>query len=414
MNARDNTPLRTLITLHLDSVESATAREITEAIGHDYPSRVIKELGVMRTDGLVECEPRGNNKEFAYWLAVPLGQVADVFVEAIDLPDAIKPGTRAAQIWNALRDGARLKASELTTMLQLSAGSLDPTLSDLIKAGIIARTKGMGGVYRYHRPRDAVPQPEVGKNTGSSASDVTSMTTPAEGAAVLTDPAPVPDVAASEPAAEDDTGLSTDYTAHELTYLTAEDYEMPPADPALLASANRMLCERMEGVAHALRDSGLPALANVSGSEDLQPHVVALSEAYQAALSDLQCRTESMHAACAALAKIGERLGIKPNDCGALPITEAIADLQNTLHSTTSAYEALIESTESRQPGLCASQIEGFVVRTSKRALKEAKSLDQANAAVESAIRSGARRAKAFALVPVSEAVLGVEWKKKA
>ena len=38
------------------------------------------------------------------------------------------------------------------------------------------------------------------------------------------------------------------------------DDEMPPADPALLASANRMLFDRLEGVAHVLRGCGLPAL----------------------------------------------------------------------------------------------------------------------------------------------------------
>jgi hypothetical protein len=408
MNARDNTPLRSKIALYLSGIESATAAEVAQAAGlANTPSRVINELNAMRSDALVECEPRGKKKEIAYWLAVPLEQIADAPVETFDLPAAIKPGTRPAHIWHALRNGARLKASELTTMLKVNPGALDPTLRELYRSRIIGRTKGPDGVYRYHRPRtDADPAPTSspaaegdtgGGQTPSSNAQSGNLSAPALGCAEV-------DYADAGPV----------WAAPEVTYLAPEDYDMPQPDPGLLASANRMLRERLEGVAHALRDSGLPALANIAGSEDLQPHVVALSEAYQAALSDLQCRTESMHAACAALAKIGERLGIKPNDCGALPITEAIADLQNTLHSTTSAYEALIESTEPRQPGLCASQIEGFVVRTSKRALKEAKSLDQANAAVESAIRSGARRAKAFALVPVSEAVLGVEWKKKA
>ena len=73
----------------------------------------------------------------------------------------------------------------------------------------------------------------------------------------------------------------------ELQYLAPEDYELPPADPALLASANRMLSERLEGVAHALRGSGLPGLAGVTGSEDLQPAVAALTGAYQMALAEL-------------------------------------------------------------------------------------------------------------------------------
>ena len=77
------------------------------------------------------------------------------------------------------------------------------------------------------------------------------------------------------------------------------DDEMPPADPALLASANRMLSDRLEGVAHALRGCGLPALAEISGAEDLQMATAALSGAYQMAeakIHDLETeRTKSAY-----------------------------------------------------------------------------------------------------------------------
>ena len=66
------------------------------------------------------------------------------------------------------------------------------------------------------------------------------------------------------------------------------DDEMPPADPALLTSANRMLSDRLEGVAHALRGCGLPALAEVSGAEDLQVATAALSGAYRVAEANIQ------------------------------------------------------------------------------------------------------------------------------
>lgn len=66
-----------------------------------------------------------------------------------------------------------------------------------------------------------------------------------------------------------------------------EHYDaLPPADPALLASANRMLSERLAGVAHALRGSGLPYLAEIDDGEDLQQHVAALTGAYQMALAE--------------------------------------------------------------------------------------------------------------------------------
>lgn len=77
-----------------------------------------------------------------------------------------------------------------------------------------------------------------------------------------------------------------DWTAPEMQYLEAEDYKLPPADPVLLASANRMLSDRLERVAHVLRGCGLPALAEISGAEDLQMATAALAGAYQMALAE--------------------------------------------------------------------------------------------------------------------------------
>ena len=70
-----------------------------------------------------------------------------------------------------------------------------------------------------------------------------------------------------------------------------------PDTAMLLASANRMLSDRLERVAHVLRGCGLPALANISGGEDLQMATAALSGAYQVALAeykDLARRVEKL------------------------------------------------------------------------------------------------------------------------
>lgn len=64
----------------------------------------------------------------------------------------------------------------------------------------------------------------------------------------------------------------TDMTEHD--DINAADL-MPPADPVLLASANRMLSERLAGVAHALRGSGLEGLKDLDDGADLQPAVAA-------------------------------------------------------------------------------------------------------------------------------------------
>ena len=107
MNARDNTPLRTLIAARLAAGED-TAAGIAQAIGKgDTPSIVVKELNAMRTDGQVECEQRGKKKELVYWLAVPLevaaGNVApgspDDRVPAIISESALPAGMRQGTGW---------------------------------------------------------------------------------------------------------------------------------------------------------------------------------------------------------------------------------------------------------------------------------------------------------------------------
>jgi len=99
-------------------------------------------------------------------------------------------------------------------------------------------------------------------------------------------PAKVCDLVQTEGESQTESGTPIDWQAPEMQYLAPEDYVMPPADPVLLASANRMLSDRLERVAHVLRGCGLPALANISGAEDLQMATAALSGAYQMVLAD--------------------------------------------------------------------------------------------------------------------------------
>lgn len=77
-------------------------------------------------------------------------------------------------------------------------------------------------------------------------------------------------------AAGDSEGGETDEPAWAtdpaLQYLAPEDgYEVPPARPSLLASANKMLCERMNAIAEQLRAGTIPELENVTGAEDPGP-----------------------------------------------------------------------------------------------------------------------------------------------
>ena len=104
-------------------------------------------------------------------------------------------------------------------------------------------------------------------------------------------------------------------TSPEVQYLAPEDYEMPPSDPVLLAMANKMLGDRLDGVAHVLRGCGLPRLADASGAEDLQPKVAALAGAYQMAMADLRS-----HEAC-----------LEAKDAELLAQAKVVVDLRDQL-----------------------------------------------------------------------------------
>lgn len=52
-----------------------------------------------------------------------------------------------------------------------------------------------------------------------------------------------------------------------------EDAVMPDADPVLLASANRMLLDRLHGAALALREFGIPALERADGNDEIQGYI---------------------------------------------------------------------------------------------------------------------------------------------
>lgn len=67
----------------------------------------------------------------------------------------------------------------------------------------------------------------------------------------------------------------------ELQYLAPEDYKLPDADPALLASANRMLQGRLDDVAKALRRVGIPALEKADGCEALNGYIEVFAASWR-------------------------------------------------------------------------------------------------------------------------------------
>ena len=380
MNARDNTPLRTLIADRLAAGED-TAAGIAQAIGKgDTPSIVVKELNAMRTDGQVECEQRerGKKKGLVYWLAVPIevaaGNVAPespddrtpaIISESV-LPAGMRQGTRAAQIYRVLPlYGAKpMTARQIATATGAALGLISPTLSGMVKAGQISRVSaGPCDAYGYTR------LPPAGSDSEGGEADVK-----AQSAEI---PPQIPP--AIQPT-------------------EAEDDAMPPADASLLALANRELADRLARVAHVLRGSGLEGLKDLDDGADLQTAAAALTGAYQMTLAEL-------HACTGKIADLQHKVSMQ--DAELFKQAGVVVDLRNQLESL--QREAMRGATcLSGQDRYTAA---GYLVRASKRKPRALQAADKAREAAMSSIRAGAQRAEVFALVPIGHARCGAEWR---
>ena len=169
--------------------------------------------------------------------------------------------------------------------------------------------------------------------------------------------------------------------AGELSFLAPEDYEMPPADPALLASANRMLCDRLEA-----KDAELLAQAKVV--IDLRNRLDALTQQWEA---DTGRITADLRAALESRSQV---------------INEADR-LRAELAAERQAREALQE-----QDGVDVKDAAvGYLIRITKRKPRYVTKPERAREAALAAVRSGAGRADVLAVVPVGVARRGAEWR---
>jgi len=286
-------------------------------------------------------------------------------------------------------------------------------------------------------------------------------------------PAKVCDLVQIGGESQTESGTPIDWQAPEMQHLAPEDYELPPADPALLASANRMLSDRLERVAHVLRGCGLPALTEISDQEDLQMAAAALSGAYQMALADaaavpdlrntvteldatvtlqretlvvaasdvsrlsneLATERRASASAMSAVASICEHLGCDDHN-GHVPVLRAIDDLRAQITSLTadvmrtrgSLNSAINEADRLRaelavERQACKTLQErastapvraatSFIVRAAKRKPRTFSSIEKAREAAMAAIRAGAQRAEVCPMLPpIGVARKGAEWR---
>ena len=252
-----------------------------------------------------------------------------------------------------------------------------------------------------------------------------------------------------------DAALANFATSPEMQYLDPEDCVMPDPDPALLASANRMLHDRLERVAHVLRGCGLPALADVTGHEDLQMAAAALSGAYQMALADaaavpdlrntvteldatVTLQRETLVVAASNVSRLSAELATErrasasamsavSSICEDLraQITSLTADVMRTRGSLNSAIneadrlraELAVErqackTLQERASTAPVRAATSFIVRAAKQKPRTFSSIEKAREAAMAAIRAGAQRAEVCPMLPpVGVARKGAEWR---
>lgn len=153
---------------------------------------------------------------------------------------------------------------------------------------------------------------------------------------------------------------------------------MPPADPALLASANRMLSGRLNRIAGALRGTGITSFNSIEDGEDLTPHVDWLIVRYFDAIHGL-----------------GKQ--------------QALVDiLKHNLQSKEHECEALRKSLEAAQSRGDDRPIEGYYVID--RTMPDADTLDEAMELAMLNVREGGDSQLVLEVRLIGTAKRAAEW----
>ena len=220
----------------------------------------------------------------------------------------------------------------------------------------------------------------------------------------------------------------------EPSFLAPEDYEMPPADPALLASANRMLCDRLEA-----KDAELLAQAKVvvdlrdQLEKKIQDHAKEVSAVCNL-LDDIIFEPSSLADHAMEAVKefkkvVAERDDLRDRLDALTQQLEAdtgriTADLQAALKSRSQAInesdrlraelaaERQAREALQEQDGVDVKDAAvGYLIRVTKRKPRYVTKPERARDAALAAVRAGAGRAEVLAVVPVGVARRGAEWR---
>ncbi len=204
-------------------------------------------------------------------------------------------------------------------------------------------------------------------------------------------------------------------TSPEVQYLAPEDYQMPPADPALLAMANRTLSEQLDEyrgqLAHIATTAAdyLPDPSDITTARAVEI-MDMLIEAQREQIDALSAKLLTKDNELVLQARRAIELGVKIDEQD-----QSIDSLTKDVINTRAALNKAINEADRLRRELTDAQevtdaAVGYLVRAPKRKPRYIVKPERAREAALAAVRAGAGRADVLAVVPVGVARRGAEW----
>lgn len=204
-------------------------------------------------------------------------------------------------------------------------------------------------------------------------------------------------------------------TSPELQFLAPEDYQMPPADPALLAMANRTLSEQLDEyrgqLAHIATTAAdyLPDPSDITTARAVEI-MDMLIDAQRGQIESLSAELPAKDYELVMQARRAIELGVKIDEQD-----KSIDSLTKDVINTRAALNKAINEADRLRRELTDAQevtdaAVGYLVRVTKRKPRYIVKPERAREAALAAVRAGAGRADLLAVVPVGVARRGAEW----
>ncbi len=202
----------------------------------------------------------------------------------------------------------------------------------------------------------------------------------------------------------------------EPSFLAPEDYEMPPADPTLLAMANRTLSEQLDEyrgqLAHiaTIAADYLPDPSDITTARavEIMDMLIEAQKAQIESLSaGLQAKDNELFIQAKVVVDLRDR--VTEQDKSIDSLTKDVINTRAALNKAINEADRLRRELTDAQEVTDAAV--GYLVRVTKRKPRYIVKPERALEAALAAVRAGAGRAEVLAVVPVGVARRGAEWR---